>query len=118
MKMVPPGDCAVVPVALAHCFNADDRGGSGIGAAEKTRRRQEGWRHDMGRLRTLLSLSMVAMLACVLHSSASTTGARATTPSRRKENMRDFSSRLVDRFGVLSGETSLVDLLASPNSLR
>ena len=32
--------------------------------------------------------------------------------------MRDFSSRLVDRFGVLSGETSLVDLLASPNSLR
>jgi len=58
-------------------------------------------------LRTLLSLSMVAMLIIV---SFALVGldfhrARKSALDEAKESMRIFSDRLVDRLGIISGDT-------------
>ena len=67
-------------------------------------------------LRTLLSLSMVAMLIIV---SLALVGldyrrARNSAIDDTKVSMKVFADRLVDRFGVISGDTvTLVDLVSS-----
>lgn len=81
--------------------------------APEARRTRDGWNSS---LRSLFSLVMVAMLIAV---SAILVGldyhrSRNAAIADAEANMRGFMSRLVDRLGVLSGDTTaLVNLVSS-----